>query len=223
MDKPSALEHWLKHYYKQPGRTPKSWLRRETRESCDGESEREEGVAMQNHCEMPRSKISVTDVLFLPLESLDGFLQLSLCLCFSPPAVHLDCLFFRSLCLTGPVPSPVPGGTLGSYRLQQFSCMHRLWAQLVRTIGEGPRRISSDPHLVNKAFQFHSSFCCWGHSGMRRNTIALLAWVKISACCSPGLKNSWGTFLHSMQKSQVCTVPRHQSISLNIIVLCLMH
>lgn len=24
MDKPAALEHWLKHYYKQPGRTPKS-------------------------------------------------------------------------------------------------------------------------------------------------------------------------------------------------------
>lgn len=51
----------------------------------------------------------------------------------------------------------------------------------------------------------------------------LLAGVDISAGCSPGLRNIWGTFRHSMQKSQVCAGPWHQPLSLNGIILCLMH
>lgn len=42
-------------------------MEEETREGFDGENERKGGSAMQKHCEMPGSKIPVTNVL---LESL---------------------------------------------------------------------------------------------------------------------------------------------------------
>lgn len=64
---------------------------------------------MQKNCEMPGSKMLVSKVLFLPLESLDTFYQFSMC--FSPPAMCWDYLFCRTgyvfvLCMASAQLSP---------------------------------------------------------------------------------------------------------------------